>query len=307
MVMNANAGSGPAVTIGMPVYNGQRFIRQAIASVLAQSFADFELLVSDNASTDGTGQVCAEFAARDSRIRFVRQNQNIGAFLNFRYVTDHAAAPLLVWLAHDDVLDSGYLERCLQQMLANEHSVLVSSDFRIIDENGCTICTERLGAIRAAVPWKTRRTEFFKFPLYSNTFFCFYGMMRTAACRRLFEQLPEPKSLSQSELPFLARLAAAGEISSFSGVLRSYRRVATSVYHTEQQSLRRKSAIHRLAIQTRHVLGLIADQVSVLLGSSLPARSKAGILLRLAYYYGVECFVRLAKGRPPPDTNGTQP
>ena len=103
MVMNANAGSGPAVTIGMPVYNGQRFIRQAIASVLAQTFADFELLISDNASTDGTGQVCAEFAARDSRIRFVRQNQNIGAFLNFRYVTDHAAAPLLVWLAHDDV------------------------------------------------------------------------------------------------------------------------------------------------------------------------------------------------------------
>ena len=295
----------PIVTIGMPVYNGERFVRQAIESVLAQTFVDFELLISDNASTDGTANICSELAAKDTRIRLVRQSANIGAFRNFRHVTDHAAAPLLVWLAHDDVLDSGYTERCVQQMRSNDRSVLVSSDFLIIDEGGNAIGTEYLTNIRADIPWHVRRTEFFKFPLYSNTFFCFYGMMRTDACRQLFDQLSEPKYLSQSELPFLVRLATAGEICSFPGALRSYRRVSTSVYHTEQKSLLGKPSLQRLAIQARHFFGLIADQISVLLRSSFPARTKAGILLRLVYYYGVECVVRLVKGRPPTNIGGS--
>ncbi len=144
----------PVVTVAMPVYNERRFLAEAIQSVLAQTFTNFELLISDDASTDGSAEIGAAFAAQDARIRFIRQRTNLGAFLNLKYVTDQARSPLLVWLAQDDKLAPRYLEECLQQMNLHPHCVLVSTDFRIIDEAGNLICTERLESIRAAVPWR---------------------------------------------------------------------------------------------------------------------------------------------------------
>jgi glycosyltransferase involved in cell wall biosynthesis len=291
--------TGPAVTVGMPVYNEKRFIAEAIESVLAQSFTDFELLISDDASTDGTAEICACFAAQDGRVRFVRQDINLGPFLNLKYVTDQARSPLLVWLAQDDKLSPGYLEECLQQINLNPASVLVSTDFKIIDETGNPICTESLETIRAAIPWRVRRAEFFKFPVYSNIFYSFYGMMRTSVCQKMFSELKKPSYMSQIELPVLARLAAVGEISSFARDLRYYRRVGTSLYHTERKLLLAKSRFGRFTIQARHFGRLIADQISVLLCSSLPGAVKLGILSRLAYFYFVRCIVIVAKGKPP--------
>ena len=288
----------PLVTVGIPAYNERRFIAEAIESVLEQTFTDFELLISDDASSDGTAEICAEFAARDRRIRFVRQSQNLGPFLNLKYVTDHAAGALLVWLAHDDMLGRTYLEECVAQLRSRPRDVLVSTDFKIIDEAGKLICVESLASIRANIPWKRRRAEFFRFPVYSNVFYSFYGMMRTDAGKRMFGQLKRPKYMSQIELPVLARLATLGEISSFPSASRYYRRVNTSLYHTEQKSIARKSRVRQIATQARHFGKLIADQVSVLLSSSLALRDKLGILLHLMYYYGVRCAVILGRGKP---------
>lgn len=80
----------PRVSIGMPVYNGDPFIRGALDSLLAQTFTDFELIISDNASTDRTEAICREYAARDIRIRYVRQTENRGAKANFEFVLDKA-------------------------------------------------------------------------------------------------------------------------------------------------------------------------------------------------------------------------
>jgi glycosyltransferase involved in cell wall biosynthesis len=292
-------GTPPLVTIGMPVYNEKRFIAEAIQSVLDQTCTDFELLISDDASTDGTAEICADLAARDARIRFVRQDTNLGPFLNLKFVTDQARSPFLVWLAQDDKLAPGYLEECLQQLNPSPQTVLVSSDFEIIDEAGRPICTEFLESIRAAIPWRVRRAEFFRFPVYSNIFYGFYGMMRTQACQKMFSELKKPRYMSQIELPVMARLATMGEIFSFARVLRYYRRVGTSLYHTERNSLREKSRFRQFAIQARHFAGLIADQVAVLLHSPLPGAAKCGILARLAYFYCVRCVVLVARGKPP--------
>lgn len=289
----------PLVTVGIPAYNQKRFIRKAIESVLTQTLTDFEVLISDDASSDGTAEVCEEFAARDRRIRFVRQSRNLGPFLNLKYVTDHAAGTLLVWLAHDDALGSTYLEECVTQLKSRPHDVLVSTDFKVIDEAGKLIRVELLESIRADIPWKRRRAEFFRFPVYSNIFYSFYGMMRTDAGKLMFAQLKRPRYMSQIELPVLARLATMGEISSFPSGSRYYRRVSTSLYHTEQRSIMAKSRLRQIAVQARHFGKLAADQVSVLLHSTLPARAKCGILLHLVYYYGVKCAVILARGRQP--------
>lgn len=99
----------PRVSIGMPVYNGARYVPEALDSLLGQTFADFELVISDNASTDGTEEVCRAYAARDPRIRYVRQPGNIGAVANFRYVLEQARGEFFMWAAHDDQWDSSFL------------------------------------------------------------------------------------------------------------------------------------------------------------------------------------------------------
>lgn len=92
----------PKVSIGMPVYNGEKYIREALDSLLAQTFTDFELIISDNASTDGTEAICREYVARDLRIRYVRQSENRGAAANFQFVLDESRGDYFMWAAADD-------------------------------------------------------------------------------------------------------------------------------------------------------------------------------------------------------------
>jgi glycosyltransferase involved in cell wall biosynthesis len=99
----------PAISIGMPVYNGERYLRETVGAILSQTFTDFELIISDNASTDGSAAICAEFARTDPRVRFVRQDSNRGAAANFRYVLDTARAPLFMWAGADDWRSTDFL------------------------------------------------------------------------------------------------------------------------------------------------------------------------------------------------------
>lgn len=109
----------PKVTIGMPVYNGERLIRNALDSILAQSYDDFVLIISDNSSNDGTGEICLEYARRDPRIRYIRQPVNKGASFNFRFVFDQAATEYFMWAACDDVRSPDFLEVNLRFLEAN--------------------------------------------------------------------------------------------------------------------------------------------------------------------------------------------
>jgi len=100
----------PRVSIGMPVYNGAKFIREALESLLEQTFTDFELIISDNASTDGTELICREYAARDKRIRYVRWPENRGALANFNFVLFESVGEYFMWNAYDDIRSLNYLE-----------------------------------------------------------------------------------------------------------------------------------------------------------------------------------------------------
>lgn len=104
-ILNRN----PAVSIGMPVYNGAQYIREAIDSLLSQTFTDFELIISDNASTDDTQSICTEYARRDPRVRYFRQAKNKGAVANFGFVLDCAKAQLFMWAAYDDLWAPNFL------------------------------------------------------------------------------------------------------------------------------------------------------------------------------------------------------
>jgi glycosyltransferase involved in cell wall biosynthesis len=129
-------GASPLVTLGMPVYNGERYIAQAIDSVLKQSFADFELVISDNASTDKTEAICREFAAKDKRVKYHRNPENIGAHPNFNRTFELSSGKYFKWAPHDDVLHPDYLAVCVEAMEAAPDAVVCQTQFMYIDEEG---------------------------------------------------------------------------------------------------------------------------------------------------------------------------
>ena len=115
----------PRVVVGMPVYNGERTIEAAIQSILNQSFHEFRLIISDNASTDRTAAICKEFANRDTRLTYIRQPYNLGAEANFSFVLTASACDYFCWAAADDTRSPDFLERTLRFL--NSHPDYVAA------------------------------------------------------------------------------------------------------------------------------------------------------------------------------------
>ena len=126
----------PRVSIGLPVYNGAEFLDQAIESILTQSFTDFELIISDNASTDATSEIGRAYAARDPRVRFYRNATNLGASRNFNRAFELSRGDLFRWAAADDLLAPTCLEHCVEALEEDPSIVLSHTDVRIIDAGG---------------------------------------------------------------------------------------------------------------------------------------------------------------------------
>lgn len=106
------------VFIGMPVYNGERFIRDALDSLIAQDFTDWELLIADNASSDLTGEICSEYAALDKRISYVRHEVNQGVMFNFNYLLEKAGSEFFMWAASDDIWEKEFLSECVNLLVS---------------------------------------------------------------------------------------------------------------------------------------------------------------------------------------------
>lgn len=133
---NWHGGKEPKLTIGLPVHNGERYLRFAIDSLLAQTYSDFELLISDNASTDNTMLICQEYAARDPRIRYYRNMENIGAAANFNKLFQLSRGDYFKWAAADDVVSPTFLEKCIEMLESNRSIILAYSKVNRIDSSG---------------------------------------------------------------------------------------------------------------------------------------------------------------------------
>lgn len=113
----------PKVSIGMPIYNAGRYLRESLDSLISQSFIDFEIIISDNASTDNTRDICLEYSEKDHRIRYIRQTVNTGPWPNFKYVLDQSQADYFMWAAHDDVKSADFIELNYNFLLINQDYV----------------------------------------------------------------------------------------------------------------------------------------------------------------------------------------
>ena len=110
--------TSPLITVGMPVYNSPRYLKQSLDSLLAQTYSDFVLVISDNASTDATAKICLDYAAADARIKYFRNATNIGNPRNFNRVFELTTTPYLKWSTADDFWEPSFLELALEVMEA---------------------------------------------------------------------------------------------------------------------------------------------------------------------------------------------
>lgn len=131
-----NGTGNPRVTVGLPVYNGGRYLERALDAILAQTYRDFELVISDNASDDRTSEICRSYAGADSRVLYLRNDENIGAAKNYNRLVQKARGVYFKWAAHDDLCASRYIEACVDVLDRYEGVVLCYPKTRIIDENG---------------------------------------------------------------------------------------------------------------------------------------------------------------------------
>jgi glycosyltransferase involved in cell wall biosynthesis len=126
----------PRVSIGLAVYNGEKYLRPTLDSIMAQTFEDFELVISDNASTDGTEEICRTYAAQDSRIKYSRNSVNIGVNNNFNRVFRLSAGQYFRWSAADDLFEPTSLEACVKVLDEHPEAVLCYPKTVLIDGRG---------------------------------------------------------------------------------------------------------------------------------------------------------------------------
>lgn len=134
----------PVVSIGMPVYNGEQYIKEAIDSLLSQTFKNFELIISDNCSTDETANICKEYERTDHRVKYIRQERNIGPSANFEFVFKKSSCSYFMWAAHDDKWDPNWLEVLLSDIKPDDLGIRGTPI--TIDENGNILRTTHISS-----------------------------------------------------------------------------------------------------------------------------------------------------------------
>jgi hypothetical protein len=130
-----SSSNAPRLSIGVPVYNGERYIARTIECLLRQTYTDFELIISDNGSTDGTQQICRDFAARDPRVRCERSETNLGALKNINPCAHLARGELFHWHAADDMAEPTLLEKCVAVLDADPSVVVAFARTMLINES----------------------------------------------------------------------------------------------------------------------------------------------------------------------------
>jgi glycosyltransferase involved in cell wall biosynthesis len=128
--------AAPRLSVGLPVYNGEKYVAESLDALLGQSYEDFELVISDNASTDGTASICQRYEKLDSRVRYFRQPRNIGLAPNHNFVVEQARGELWKWAASDDLYARDLLERCVASLDEYPQVVLAHCWTAKIDDSG---------------------------------------------------------------------------------------------------------------------------------------------------------------------------
>lgn len=250
------------VSIGLPVYNGQAYLKYALEALLRQDYSNIELIISDNASTDDTPAICHEYSMRHSRLRYERNATTTNVFLNFRKVFELSTGEYFMWASSDDLWANNYVSALVELLQAYSHAVLAFSPVQRIDQFG-----RQLGKptqARSDHPRTNAVGRVIK-NLQRNSCSIFYGLFRRQILEKtsVFPELGIP--------PDLALLAEISCYGSFAGTSKTifYRRK-----HTQQVNRLRDDVEHNQAIVLKWCLDRRTQQWMDSLYLSGPERKK---------------------------------
>lgn len=199
----------PSVSIGLPVYNGEQYIRKTVENLLEQDYTNFELVICDNASSDSTYTICREYAAKDTRIQLYQNQKNLGSASNFNKVFELSSGEYFMWAAHDDVWERSYIRKCVAKLEDNPGAVMCTTDTQHIDKSGnklgIQVVTDTVGMDIA------QRVQ--RFMSYLGGFII-YGVLRSEILRQttLFQAKFGPDVILLMELTLLGEIVKVPEI-----------------------------------------------------------------------------------------------
>jgi len=206
----SSSSSNPRVSIGLPVFNGEAFLADAIEAILAQSWRDLELIICDNGSFDRTAEIAQNYARRDSRVRYCRNVENLGAAANHNLCVELARGEYFKWAAHDDLIAAEFIERCVAALDARPDAVLCQSMVQMIDDAGRCLGTYDPGRLGTDAPRASTR-----FGIRIRQTWCkeVFGLIRSSALARtgLIRGFPDADRVLLAELALLGPFVTVAE------------------------------------------------------------------------------------------------
>lgn len=276
----AQLPSAPTVSVGVPVYNGSRFLRECLDSLLAQTCRNIEIIISDNASTDDTPRIAAEYARRDARVRFVRADSNRGSAWNHNNTVDLAVAPYFKWVGADDKFDPRFLEACVAALEGHPEAVMAFPRSIVIDGDGTeTARTEQHLPMDSPDPVVRFRCLQNGLPVTQNMF---YGVMRTRAMR----QARPLGAFLATDRCLLAELSLLGPFMEVPDFL-MYRRIHSGNIRSRDVEQRLYKPLERDTFRTRE-LRVLGRQLTSVARSPLGVGTKLRLLGRVASWTGAQ-------------------
>lgn len=224
----------PQVSIGLPVYNGEEYLEEAIDSILDQTFTDFELIICDNASTDSTESICRSYEEQDSRVCYYRNDRNLGAAKNYNRTLKLADGEYFRWACHDDKLAPRCLEACVDVLDQHPEVSLAYPETQMIDAEGEEM--EDPGWLRSlhlvSMPPSERFSRFFDAYVWGGFGGQLFGLMRTETLRSTMQHGDFPSA----DLILIGELTLWGEVFEISEKL-NIRRVheGNSIFSNDQE------------------------------------------------------------------------
>jgi glycosyltransferase involved in cell wall biosynthesis len=293
----ASMNKNPRVSIGLPVYNAVNYLDECISALLAQSFTDFQIIISDNASTDGTEKLCHEWCRRDERIRYVRQPVNRGSIWNHNQVFLLSQGEYFKWMGHDDLYASDWLEKCVQLLDKQPDVVWCHTQTLHIDFQGTVVPAHEDPAIP---PGKSAHSLLFtggELPpvtradsdpckrfhaVILGTTWCAdaYGLIRSSVLKQthLFPTCYGPEKVLMAELALFGRYSEIPEVL-------SYKR-----FHAEASSGSSDSKKKRGFVQGTKRKYLRSDRLTLLRGYCVAVWNSP-----LSVRQKIQCFGMIAR------------
>ena len=282
----------PSVMIGVPAYNAETHLAAALESILNQTYENFQIVIADNASTDRTADICAEFEKRDSRVRVIRQKENLGGARNFNYVGRLARGKYFKWAASNDLCQPRFLECCVSALEENPDCVLAYPEAFLIGESG-EVQSEYKDTLVASDTDVANRFLSALSTIELNN--AQYGLIRSdVLLGTRFEG-----AYASGDIPFMAELALHGKFLRLPERL-FMRRVSpeSSTIGNDPSANRDFNKIHGSALKTNTFLNFWFHVFAIVATAQLPVTTKLRISKALArrVWWGLATISRRKSG-----------